>query len=71
MSDRRHVLHRCSCGKSYDAAEWSALECPGVWPIDTGYLLELRQCRCGSTMAMVMQPVPVEVFEELRKDAAE
>lgn len=68
----RSVLHACSCGRRYDADEWSRLNCAGVMDCGPGLNLELRDCiSCGSTMAMVMQPVPVEVFEELRKDAAE
>lgn len=70
MSEPRCVLHRCGCGASYDADEWQALSCPGLMDCGTGCTLELRDCRCGSTMAVVMLPVPIEVFEDLRKDDA-
>ena len=67
----RHVLHACSCGLRYDADEWAALDFAGFMDCGPGCTLELRQCRCGSTMARLVLPAPLSVVEEMQgKDAA-
>lgn len=41
------------CGKSHDAAAWKALEFVGTWG-DSVETLELRNCQCHSTIAVVL-----------------
>lgn len=53
--------HRCSCGIRYSETEWCALRCPGVMQLETGFPIEMRDCRCGSTMGRVLRPVTAEV----------
>jgi hypothetical protein len=44
---------QCSCGACYTAEQYFALSSPG--PLDDGVeLLDLRQCSCESTMAVVI-----------------
>lgn len=41
----------CSCGTSYARSEWSALRLVGLMEVED-VLLELRNCRCGSTISV-------------------
>jgi hypothetical protein len=45
----------CACGSTYSARGWSSLELVGEH--DDGVdLLELRNCVCGSTLAVAIAP---------------
>lgn len=48
------VVKTCGCGRHYGAAEWDALPCRGLMDDgdDDGGQLELRDCACGSTIAI-------------------
>lgn len=51
--------HICSPGKfsrSYTAAEWAALPLIGFQDFGDGEPLELRNCACGSTLAIEFKP---------------
>ena len=53
----------CGCGRAHDAAGWRALVVVGYCGASNGEAsqrLELRQCPCGSTLAV---DVPVESVE--------
>lgn len=42
----------CACGRTFTAAQWATLEMVGrMLDVET---LELRNCPCGSTLAMVV-----------------
>lgn len=49
----------CGCGKSYNAATWAALKFVGWYETENddglAYFLELRNCSCGSTLAVDQQ----------------
>jgi hypothetical protein len=52
------VEKRCRCGARYDAAGWLALPYLGVQQLDAGEpRLELRNCTCGSTLAIELREV--------------
>ena len=42
----------CPCGRRYTRREWDALEWVGVQEADETKVLHLRNCTCGSTMAV-------------------
>jgi hypothetical protein len=42
---------RCRCGRQFDRAAWERLTYVGV---DEAFRLELRNCACGSTLAVPM-----------------
>jgi len=47
------ILKRCSCGIAYTAEGWSKLSCRGI--LDDGVeRLEIRNCSCGSSIAIVL-----------------
>lgn len=49
------VVHRCLCGRSHDALEWLKLSLVGYQAAENpDELLELRNCACGSTGALVI-----------------
>lgn len=49
------VVHCCSCGRSHDALEWLKLQLVGYQPAENpDELLELRNCECKSTGAIVI-----------------
>lgn len=57
MSDdgREHIVHRCVCGRSFLAHEWAALPLAGYQQAeDPDQLLELRNCFCHSSRAVVV-----------------
>ena len=44
------VRCRCACGASYTSDTWGQLAPACIWATDDG-VLELRICRCGSTIS--------------------
>lgn len=53
----------CSCGNEYDLGSWMALPIVGTQFVPAGdgpdepeYWLELRDCPCGSTLAIELRP---------------
>ena len=49
------VLVRCGCcGRPHAADEWRSLELRGWQSTGEGDPLELRQCRCGSTLSVAL-----------------
>ena len=49
----------CGCGRSYQANEWGALPYVGIIdPEDGGPVAVLRNCECGSTLAIEREPAP-------------
>lgn len=42
----------CACGRTYTAAEWAELRLVGVQVVPDWCSLELRDCECGSTLAV-------------------
>ena len=49
------VIKTCRCKAEYTQQTWLFL--PRIGPMDDGVdLLELRNCRCGSTLAIVIGP---------------
>ena len=55
MNAPQVVLKRCSCGKVYDREHWEALPLVGPSRMDWGEVQELRNCVCGSTIAIVLE----------------
>lgn len=47
------IVKTCRCGKRYTAAEWEKLHYVGVMGDDVERI-ELRDCTCGSTVAVVL-----------------
>jgi len=47
------VFKKCSCGLAYTKAQWDQLYYVGQQKFDWGEEQELRNCVCGSTMAIV------------------
>lgn len=45
------VVKACGCGRTYTAEEWAALELVGIMADDVE-TIELRNCPCGSTIAV-------------------
>ena len=56
------MLAECSCGRSYDDADWAALRLVGgLDPEDTddpGWILELKNCACRSTLSIARRVHP-------------
>jgi hypothetical protein len=49
----------CSkCGRSYGSGEWRGLSYVGPQPDPRGGVYELRNCACGTTLAVEVAPVP-------------
>lgn len=42
----------CACGATYSPSEWKRLPLCGHMPDGEGGHLELRNCRCGSTISV-------------------
>ena len=45
------IVKRCRCRRTFTMDEWEALEHVGVQH-DDEFDLELRNCRCGSTISL-------------------
>lgn len=52
----RRIFKRCRCGRTFTKAQWEELPYVGVQPTydERGSMLELRNCPCGSTIAVEM-----------------
>jgi len=50
-------VKHCACGLSFDPTEWAALDYVGV-SADEVQRLELRNCPCGSTLAVDLDTFP-------------
>ena len=49
------VIKTCGCGETYTLAEFRALKCLGIQPMDDGDMpvaYEYHDCSCGSTLAI-------------------
>lgn len=57
MSDPREVVKVCGCGRSHTRLGWLALRWVGTL-CDEAEHLELRNCECGSTIAVVVYRNP-------------
>lgn len=53
----------CACGRAYSPAEWCALPFVGIMRDDVE-TLELRNCTCGSTLAIVTSSVAVALYAD-------
>jgi hypothetical protein len=50
---RPKIVKRCACGRTHTRAQFLALEpCGTQIMAEFGELLHLRNCQCGSTLAM-------------------
>jgi hypothetical protein len=47
-------VKHCGCGATHDREAWRSLPLAGIM-VDGDELLELRNCRCGSTIALPLQ----------------
>ena len=57
----------CACGLAYTNAEWERLELVGFQDDGEGGALELRNCRCRSTMAIEHPGLSAARLEEQRE----
>jgi hypothetical protein len=48
------IIKRCPCGALYSLPDWQDLELVGHYP-DERPPLELRNCECGSTIALEVE----------------
>lgn len=46
------VIRRCGCGQAHSRSGWASLRYVGPMDDGAGGRLELRNCRCGSTLAI-------------------
>lgn len=46
--------HRCSCGATYTEDQWKELAYAGIQHGVGGEQIELRNCACGTTRAIVL-----------------
>lgn len=52
-SDGSGHVAKCACGKAHTLKDWHGLPIVGLQAdVDDGEALELRNCRCGSTLAV-------------------
>lgn len=66
MSTTNAPFKRCSCGREYTRESWEALQYVGV-QIDDVETFELKNCLCGSTIAVAIArppPRPSDTAEE-------
>jgi hypothetical protein len=54
----------CGCGRTYDRADWLALPLVGYMD-DSVECLELRNCPCGNTLAIV-----IDLSQDLLRELA-
>jgi hypothetical protein len=53
------VVSHCACGRDYTKGEWGELEYVGLIPAVPEVkepAIELRNCRCGSTIGVEVKP---------------
>lgn len=53
--DPKDFPKRCKCGRKYTVAQWKKLQLVGTQGDEPGYILELRNCVCKSTLAVGMK----------------
>lgn len=54
-------VKRCACGERYTLAAWRRLDRVGLMQLDAdGPALELRNCRCGSTISLAVAKATVD-----------
>lgn len=46
------MIKICRCHRTYTRESWDALPLVGIQHVDEGLDLELRNCGCGSTIAI-------------------
>jgi hypothetical protein len=56
------MVKRCGCGRCFTRAQWRELQYVGA-QVDDIETLELRNCPCGSTIAVVVEQAVVLVTE--------
>lgn len=49
-------MKRCACGRVHDPAAWAALPLVGIQDPEEPDAIELRNCPCGSTIAVRVHP---------------
>jgi hypothetical protein len=52
---RENTIHTCSCGRAFTRMAWMMLPYVGIYD-DGVERLELRNCHCHSTRAIVLKP---------------
>lgn len=59
------TVKTCSCGREFDRYSWSMLPLCGHVPgEDVSSVLEMRHCRCGSTIALEIPRAQVVSLKE-------
>ncbi|MBV9311531.1 MAG: hypothetical protein JOZ73_11900 [Solirubrobacterales bacterium] len=53
---------KCSCGRAHSRAEWFGLEYLGPMELDEEHDVELRNCPCGSTIALPVDRSSSEIL---------
>ena len=51
------IKKACGCGARYTATAWQALPLQGIQPLEGEPSLEMRNCPCGSTLAVEVETV--------------
>ena len=54
----------CPCGQRHDRNDWERLRLVGTMDDGDGGTLELRNCQCGSTISVLLDPPPQSVYQE-------
>ncbi len=54
LPPRHGVTKRCGCGRVHDTTDWNTLSNPRIWKLEDEWL-ELRECACGSTLAIEVE----------------
>jgi len=49
---QRHTIKTCACGRSYTEASWAELPRVGLMSDGEGGVITMRNCTCGSTLAI-------------------
>lgn len=65
--DGEPLVKACACGRCYSASTWAALESCGR-QVDAAEALDVRNCRCGSTIAIVVPHTLEEIAKVLRDE---
>jgi len=53
------ILSVCSCGIAWSASAWAKLKNLGVMSDGGDGWLELRNCTCGSTLSIEVEPIEI------------